>query len=218
MADHPDAKLLHDILAALRGIRDEIHAISEKQKTTEHKNKEPTQIEITAQPGLPVSISKYYESQNTGWKAKWEKIKVAFEIAAFAGAVVAGIYTVRTFNQIKKQADVAYTQWQDLRHNFQVEQRAWVKIDYGFPHVITTDTTAAVSVRYFNVGKSPALDVEILTTTQIVNNLTEPSFVIAPGKSQSFSNILFSPGDSDAPPVFAEGSPLGGRKFTTDEV
>jgi hypothetical protein len=158
----------------LRGIRDEIHAITEKQKTAERKNEKPTQIEITAQPGLPVSIGKYYESQNAGWKAKWEKLKIAFEIAAFAGAVVAGIYTVRTFSQIKRQADIAHDQWQDLRHNFEVDQRAWMKVTCPLPVKLIELLSAKTEAK--NFGKSTATEVDLFVRIAVVDKGLPPPF------------------------------------------
>lgn len=161
MSDRSETKILRGILSALRSIGDEIRSGSQNKKVAENNNKAPFSVEIASELRLPVAITEHYRSQNKRWKSIWEKLKPVLEILTFTGAAVAAYYTARTFNQIKRQTDIANSQWQDLRHNFAVEQRAWVGVD-------RVDSSGSLSreqnlysyhlrITFRNTGKTPAL-------------------------------------------------------------
>src|ERR1700733_8688305 len=99
MADHSDNKLLHDILAALRSIRDEIHTVSQNYKPSKNKDGEPLEVDVTSELRLPVAITEHYRSQQTQWKAVWEKIKIGLELIGFFAAIFAAVFTIRTFKK-----------------------------------------------------------------------------------------------------------------------
>ena len=52
-------------------------------------------------------------------------------------------------------ADLTYLQWRDLRHNFEFEQRAWLKTEYAVPKTITPDARVHVEVVNVGLGASP---------------------------------------------------------------
>jgi hypothetical protein len=71
-------------------------------------------------------------------------------------------------------AFVTYWQWRDLRNNFMVEQRAWIRSSgYVFVHTVKT-----VTMRIDNTGKSPAFDIKLIAQFQILPIKTAPSFTI----------------------------------------
>ena len=75
-------------------------------------------------------------------------------------------------------AFVTYLQWKDLRHNFQVSERAWLKLEVIFPRSATTDMQVNVIVA--NIGKSAALGSVIQTMFEIVKSENTPIFCSRP--------------------------------------
>jgi hypothetical protein len=131
-------------------------------------------------------------------KLRWYKILQT-------GGVIAGIgYAVVTF-----------WQWRDLRHNFQVDQRAWIKatvIWTGFP------STEQTLIRIANTGKSVAISPHAVAIMEIVNAKSEPSLM---WKFRPHQNVQFSldfPGDIEEPfplTFFAENN--SARKLSEAE-
>lgn len=170
MADPPDGnKLLHDILGALRSIRDEIHAIREDQQSAkDERNNEPFGISIRETTGLPVTVREHYESTKSEkrWNL-WKKIRIGLEVIGFAGAVFAAIFTILTFLQIKSQSVSAQKQVTLMQRQFQTEQRPYMAVtsvmltdrDTKKPSAPTIGKPLIVNLVIENVGKSSALNV-----------------------------------------------------------
>lgn len=97
----------------------------------------PPTPDNSAQPKKP-----WYKTMN-GWKTLLEVIGIPFAIG----------YAVVTF-----------CQWRDLRHNFQVDQRAWVSIQIK-PITHSVGAPLIVTVQYTNPGNTPA---RYVRTCQVV--------------------------------------------------
>lgn len=70
---------------------------------------------------------------------------------------------------------IAFSQWRDLRHNFEVDQRAWLKVEVEMPaRPLNSQTPVVVTVR--NVGKSPALKLFGGVIVQVVDAKSAPSY------------------------------------------
>ena len=73
-------------------------------------------------------------------------------------------------------AIVTFAQWQDLRKNFMVEQRAWI-----YP-VVTHQTNVAINEKiiveamYQNTGKTPAKSFSVVTKIEILDASQSPTF------------------------------------------
>lgn len=91
-------------------------------------------------------------------------------------------------------AIVTYFEWKDLRHNFEVEQRAWIKAEVNMPATLDPKDVVVVVAR--NIGKSPALKFQGGVIFEVVDANRPPSF--PPGRvqmRQSAGRMIF-PSDS----------------------
>lgn len=179
----PQLKLLHDLLGAIRGIRDDIHAIREHQQTTKEKSSnDPLGISIRASAGLPVTVREHYESPKSEkrWNL-WKRAKICLEVIGFGSAIVAAVFTVKTLHQIKRQADIAKDQWSDANANFRTDQRAWVKFEVETsPIHIAVGEGVRIPARLVNTGKTSALNIRSRIVVQILRSDRE----IAPDPEQ----------------------------------
>ncbi len=75
-------------------------------------------------------------------------------------------------------AVVTYFQWRDLRHNFEVDQRAWVRFGYATLGDKIDEKTVmnAWPLTVQNVGKSPAFAILVNGQFEIVPKTVAPSF------------------------------------------
>jgi hypothetical protein len=112
---------------------------------------------------------------------------------------------------------ITYHQWRDLRHNFEADERAWLKVEVGMPPTLSSQTPVVVNVR--NVGKSPALNLFGGVIVQIVDANSGPAFPTG-GKTefrQVAANMVF-PSDLTS---FSSGrtpnNPDGTLRPLTDE-
>jgi hypothetical protein len=111
---------------------------------------------------------------------------------------------------------ITAVQWYDLRHNFMVDQRAWIKAQViwkEFP------STQQVMIQIRNVGKSVALGPQSVAVLEVVDRKNEPTMVwrFKPHQSAQFS--LDFPGDSEEPfplPLYSEDKAV--RKLTETEI
>jgi hypothetical protein len=103
-------------------------------------------------------------------KDRWERIGIAFGIA----------YAITTI-----------LQWHDLRSNFAAEQRAWIKVDWGFATKL--DPLMPVVVYLHNVGKSVALRIQGGVIVQVVDADKSPSFPLGTTVTirRTFINTMF---------------------------
>ncbi len=80
-----------------------------------------------------------------GWKTLLEIIAIPFAIA----------YAV-----------VTYCQWQDLKDNFKVDERAWLGVkDVTLTLPLQVGHTVDISINTFNTGKTPAVDLGLVDTS-----------------------------------------------------
>jgi hypothetical protein len=141
----------------------------------------------------------WYQTMD-GWKTLFELVAIPFAIG---------------------YALVTYCQWHDLRHNFQVDQRAWIQITPTIP-IPPIDQNTVISklpVMVKNVGKSAALHCSVETVVDIVSAQYSPDFRFT-GKIHGAADVpLIFPGTS-AEPVpammfMSDGSP---RNLTRSEI
>lgn len=154
-----------------------------KQEETNGKgnsvpNSTPININIYPTPKHPNDPQyKWYKSPQR-WKFIFEVISV-FALVAYA--------------------IVTFYQWRDLRHNFMIDNRAWVM---PFEYKRTTDFTKNVvgaNLFYKNTGKTPALDLQVfvgwatgdtLIPKRDIPSDNSPKFALAPdGVGNSAPNI-----------------------------
>jgi hypothetical protein len=94
----------------------------------------------------------------------------------FLGFVAAAVY-----------AGINYRQWKDLRHNFEVDQRAWLKAEVQFPEAIMT--SARLPIRVYNLGKNVVTSSVMLTVIEYIPSDESPSF--SPTKTYSSTHVTF---------------------------
>jgi hypothetical protein len=151
------------------------HPRKKKKQRTEPqdaaaKKNDPAERKVLFVPEVKPTPSNSSESKKPwyktldGWKVRLELIAIPFVIG----------YAVITFFQ-----------WRDLRHNFEVDQRAWLKVDVGMPATLSQQAPVVVTVRY--VGKSPALKLFGGVIVQVVDAKSAPAF--PPGKAE-LRNVL----------------------------
>lgn len=103
-------------------------------------------------------------------------------------------------------AVVTYCQWQDLRKNFEIDQRAWIKVAHNIPISINEDMNlGGVSITLENVGKSPALRSIGDANLEVVAKDRSPALSPVPGHTQIDTSLLF-------PAVTS--TPIGVRLYT----
>ena len=104
-------------------------------------------------------------------------------------------------------AIITYFQWQDLRQNFRVDERAWVKLDVVFPLGLTPTANKPTTIdgTITNFGKSTITDLNGEAIFEVVGAESAPSFnfnqthsssrmlPIFPGENFGFPIVLFDP-------------------------
>lgn len=93
---------------------------------------------------------------------------------------------------------ITYLQWRDLRHNFEVDQRCWIKTGFVRPELSRSIFQAATTTT--NFGKSTALTLDIELTIEIVPAASAPSLK-PPFHEHLHIGTLF-PGDHIEFPAF----------------
>lgn len=140
-------------------------------------------------------------SQNIAepWWKSWDGWKRPIEIVGILGVVFYAIVT--------------YLQWRDLRHNFQVDQRAWVRVEIVLPNV----ATSSVAMKVTNMGRSPAVESVIDAMVGIIPADRAPSAEFIKGHDRVSFALLFPNqwGDFEASVRSSDGSR---RSFTEAEV
>jgi len=160
-----------------------IHTPRQQYETAVGPQDHPTQEHATTQGKMPlgahISPTPYAkEKTKHRWYRPFEWWKSRLEIIA----IFAGV----------GYAFVTYFQWRDLHHNFEVDQRAWIKVDYG---PVTSTPVVPIRMKFTNVGKSPALRISIDVVVETVQSKMGPSFVPAQKHTEAISALLF-PNDS----------------------
>jgi hypothetical protein len=119
--------------------------------------------------------------QANGAKNKWYKtafwwiVRVIWNFKFLEGV---GILAVIVY------AVLTYLQWKDLSHNFRIDERAWLEVrrkgDTGGMFALGTltpgDTIQPQKLVLTNIGKSPAMNIEIRSSSEIAYNEVGPTF------------------------------------------
>jgi hypothetical protein len=100
-------------------------------------------------------------------------------------------------------AIITYFQWHDLRHNFEIDERAWLKVEIGIPE---SAKIPFASVKTTNIGKSPALQISEFTVVRLQKSDIEPVFApfekSAPKAGVRFATVpMLFPGTTNEYPV-----------------
>lgn len=119
------------------------------------------------------------------WRQKWKSRpsgwwKGILEVAA----IVAGIV----------YAFVTLCQWIDLRHQFAIEQRAWISVTHG-DLGLSENAPAVVPIIYSNTGKTPARHIEMLITMKLVLTDESPVFDYRIGTFRTAKVGMLMPND-----------------------
>jgi hypothetical protein len=128
-------------------------------------------------------------------------------------------------------AIVTYCQWRDIRHNFQVDERAWIKArtdeDIAGVYVNSvpvpwngdTATFPLWTVRLTNIGKSVATDIHSDGILEILGNMQTPSMDFPLAHSQFSLKVLYPQEDTLFPvPVGQISSPVSLTKDEYDKL
>ncbi len=86
-------------------------------------------------------------------------------------------------------AIITYFQWRDLRHNFEADERAWIKAEVNLP--LTLDPNAPVVITARNVGKSPALEMYGGVVVEVVDADKTPSYPSGQDIRQFVARMIF---------------------------
>lgn len=91
-------------------------------------------------------------------------------------------------------AVITYRQWQDLRRNFRIEQRAWITAK-PVPIKFSEMGTVTRQVTITNTGKIPASNLSVVCRSDIISKDASPIFDYSISATHSRTGIVF-PGDS----------------------
>jgi hypothetical protein len=144
------------------------------------------------------------DKKNSDQNLFWHRWTALFTALAF---IAAAIY-----------AGITYQQWRDLRHNFEIDQRAWLKIGISvWPELIENGTAEASGV-FINIGKSTTTGMYSESVMEIVPASQSPSFKFK-GRHNTSSRTPIFPGDQDTFPIdLWDQTTKTRRPFTADEI
>ena len=139
----------------------------------------------------------------------------------FGWRILRFVWSFRFLEGIGIIAVIVYTsltwlQWRDLRHNFEVDQRAWIKPLYKQP---VDDTVSIWQLRMNNIGKSPALRVFLIAVCENIPSQESPSFNRSGFNAGVISEVPLMFQGSDETDVGTISIPCAkGDHFTPGEV
>lgn len=98
-------------------------------------------------------------------------------------------------------AIVTFFQWQDLRHNFKVDERAWVNLRNEMAESQRIDLPPdgqqlSIPIQVSNIGKTPAKDVTVFMSSAYLPIDQSPDFDGAPNAEIGYGSMM-----PNAPPV-----------------
>jgi len=169
-----------------------VHAPRQQDDTTPPCEPDPTEENERAVPKPPAASyiappkkdakapdGKWYKS--AGWRVL--RFVWRFKFLEGVGIIAVIVYTSLT-----------WFQWHDLRHNFEVDQRSYVRIGLELPGTIFTSPGISLPMGLRNNGKSPALRTRLNAIVEIINSSSAPTFSF--NKPHTISDIaLLFPGD-----------------------
>jgi hypothetical protein len=132
----------------------------------------------------------------TGWTATLQTLGI------IAGVVVAA---------------ATLLQFLDAHGNFRADQRAWVKIAFGWPSQLA-DGSGGIDTQLTNVGKSPVKRLQVHATMQVLDTYEEPSYDLVGFHSGTEISPLF-PADTAPFEISMKDQSTGkSRSFSTTEL
>jgi hypothetical protein len=162
------------------GHLEDLNTPGQENETPDSPENHSTEEGYTA-PRQQPSVSKIPSPPNNSRqpKQRWYKTmrgwKVVLEIIAIPFALGYAVIT--------------YFQWRDLRHNFEAEQRAWLKVETIVPFEVHESMQTNVIIT--NVGKSPALRSAVDASYQVLDSKRAPTFYPDKGRFAAFANMIF---------------------------
>jgi hypothetical protein len=111
---------------------------------------------------------------------------------------------------------ITYLQWQDLRHNFEIDQRAWLKISVSHPPTLETKP-AVVRATIKNIGKSAAKFIAD-AVFEVVDVSSEPPFNVHHKTVSKSFHPLFPTEESAFQIVLWDSETTNSRGFTANEI
>ena len=142
------------------------HATTHENNTASRESTLLTQVP-PAPSNSPQTQERWYKTLD-GWKAALEIVAIPFAIGY---AIVTGL------------------QWYDLRHNFQVDERAWIKVETLYPPQPTADF--GVIINASNVGKSVVTKSLTEVDIQLLKNSASPTMVFPEHHTRAIQAIMF---------------------------
>ena len=197
-----ELRFWRDLLAALRGIRDEIKTVQQDRKANNNTTQQslPTESWPNSPLPLPIAIREHYEAKERQRNSRWERIKKPLEVAGVVSAVVIAGFTVSTFHQIRRQADDATTQVNLMQKQLELTDRPWIEIVdikpvdvLGGGSLLFWDpkqppyppkemVSLAFEVEYKNVGRSPAMQIQATREVYLMRKTETTIRIEAEGK------------------------------------
>jgi len=183
--------------------------VSEKEDSSHEGQEAPRKATVIFEsPQNASSPKKTSKHPTPRWKRRIEKVMGLnwWRILEGLGIVAAIAYAILT-----------YLQWSDLRHNFMVDERSWVKLQPAWAQFDPTHGTG-LNVSLVNAGKSTITGLYAEGVFEIVNSSDSPSFSLHKRHS-THSEVLLFPGDTSVFPIqLFDQSTKQPRTLTPDEL
>jgi hypothetical protein len=213
------------VVAAINKLTLKIHDPRQYTQTSEKQNETTTQhqegVLVASSISPPPTDSRYPSDRNKNPKPRrtitrkaWRWFKRIFlkkdrleRIGLIAGIVYAAVTVI---------------QWRDLRHNFMIEQRAWIQVSDTLPMTVTdTQAINAIPEDLKNTGKSVATTIVQWAMFDIVpaHPPTMPMFYSKETVNFDTPSILFPDTNTGYATIFLRGSTNESKRFLTkDEI
>lgn len=215
--------LLGDVRATVAASLELVRKINERQESGGDKTAESTKKGANVQPTIrsvveiPLGLIDSYKADQRQ-SSRHQRRQVALGTANLEVQKRLSKYTLGAFIAAGAYALIAFVQWRDLRHNSEIEQRAWMEavVDWSnFPNANTA------TIQIANTGKSPAFNPHIIARMEIIPTKEKPSFVwkFRPHLDDQFS--LDFPGRPEPPTtisLFDDQPKPAVRKLTAPET
>jgi hypothetical protein len=178
-----------------KGKNQQQHHVSQKQHAIDNPHKEfPIRIEPDAK------CKEKCRDEKESRDAQLCTAKLLNLITAI-GVLAAVIY-----------AAITWFQWRDLRHNFMVDERAWLKTQISFPPTLQG---SKVLMKFVNIGKSVATNAHYDAALQLVDSRNAPSFDLEKWHTLGTFQVMF-PNNAENPIPISRFRPNGQEILLTE--
>lgn len=188
-------------------------ATVEEQNSADHKDKStPASISTNAAPTNSHESMKPSDQPIPRWRriwgvivrmCKWPHWWKAIQTLGIAAAIL--------------YAAVSYEQWRDLRHNFEADQRSWIRILYAWPPS-PIEQPFQMNASLTNAGKSAVTYLYAHGTLEVVDASDEPSFSIENYHSFDFVAPMFPADNTNFSISPYDQKTLSTRGFSSQEL